>query len=66
MVIMSRTDRVIEDQVNTAFSKHAYRVQINIMDLSKIMDAGRIAGKTGTNIEIDEAVRAAVQQYRQG
>ena len=59
---MSKEDKAIEDTVNAAFTKHSSCVQINVMDLGKISDLGRAAGRAGENIET--AIVAAIAKYR--
>lgn len=63
MARMTKADKVIEDQVNAAFRTHGSCVQINMMDLGNVMNAGRDAGRAGG--DIDAAIRAAVAKYRQ-
>ena len=63
MARMSKADKAIEDQVHAAFSKHGNCVQINIMDLGKVLGAGRDALREGR--DLDAAMIAAVEQYRQ-
>ena len=53
----------IKAAVSEAFRIHGNCIQFNIMDLGKIFKAGENAGIAGQNI--DEAVKAAIQQYRQ-
>lgn len=48
--------------IKAAFYKHSAGVQIDIMDLSKIMKAGETAIKEGKDVE--EAVIAAIDTYR--
>lgn len=49
-------------QVEQAFYRVGQGAQIDIFDLSKIMDAGLIALASGA--DLDAAVAAAVKQYR--
>lgn len=63
MARMTKAAKVIEDQVEAAFKRHANCVQINIMDLSNVMNAGRKAIMAGQSL--DEAMMAAVAKYRQ-
>lgn len=55
--------KAIENQVDAAFRVHGQCVQINVMDVGKVLEAGRAAGRAGG--DIDGAVKAAVEQYRQ-
>jgi len=59
---MTKAEKLIDDQVHAAFKAHANCVQINMMDLGKVLDAGRNALKAGHNL--DEAMAVAVAQYR--
>ncbi len=60
---MTKANKAIEDQVNAAFIRHAASVPINIMDLGKVLGAGRDALREGR--DLDTAMLAAVAQYRQ-
>lgn len=57
----SKADKAIDALVEAAYGRHGNGVQINIMDLGNIMDAGREAARSGQ--DIDEAVKAAIEQY---
>lgn len=59
---MTKAEKAIETQVERAFRIHGHRVQLDIMDLSKIMNAGRDAAKAGESV--DKAMIAAVAKYR--
>ena len=59
---MTKAAKAIEDQVHAAYAKHGHCVQVPMMDLGKIHNAGRAAGQAGE--DIGEAVKAAVAQYR--
>ena len=63
MARMSKADKAIETRVEAAFKKHSSCVQFDIMDLSKIMGAGRDALRD--ECDLDEAMIVAVAQYRQ-
>ena len=63
MARKTKTEKLIEQQVEAAFQRHGSRVQFNVMDLSKIMNAGHVAARAGTSV--DDAMIAAVAQYRQ-
>jgi hypothetical protein len=63
MARMTKEEKWVENQVQAAYSKHFNRVQVNMMDLGKIMDIGKAALKEGR--DLDEAMIAAVAQYRQ-
>lgn len=58
-----KTEKAINALVQAAYSKHFDRVQVNMMDLCKIMDIGRNALREGC--DLDEAMIAAVAKYRQ-
>lgn len=62
MVRMSKEEKRIERETDAAFNKHGSGVQFDMMDLSKITQAGKTAARTGASIE--EAVKAAIQVYR--
>jgi len=63
MARKTKVEKLIDDQVNEAYKNHGYGIRINIMDLSKIMDAGREAAKVGNSV--DDAMIAAFAKYRQ-
>ena len=52
----------IEAASAAAFKKHGSGVQVNIMDIGKILAAGEIAGAMGGDIEA--AVVDALAKYR--
>ena len=60
---MTKTEKAIEVNIEAAFRVHGHRVPINMMDLGKVFDAGRAAARAGTSV--NDAVKAAVAQYRQ-
>ena len=62
MARMTKEDKRIEKAAEAAFYQHGNRISLDIFDLGKIHNAGVVAGKAGGNIE--EAVKAAIQQYR--
>lgn len=62
MARKTSVDKAIDEQVETAFQKHGSCVEFNVMDLGKIMNAGRDAARAGTSV--DDAVIRAVEQYR--
>jgi len=59
----TKADKAIDKQVEAAYGKHFSYVQVNMMDLSKIMNAGRNALKAGE--DLDAAMIAAREKYRQ-
>ena len=63
MARKTKAEKVIDAQVEAAFQRHGSCVQFNVMDLGKIMNAGRDAAIAGTSV--DDAMVAAVEQYRQ-
>ena len=63
MARQTKAEKAIEATVEAAFRKHANGVQINMMDLGKVMNAGRNAARAGASV--DDAMIAAVAQYRQ-
>lgn len=62
MARMTKAAKLIETQVEAAFTKYGERVQFDMMDLGKIMNAGRDAIRAGESV--DEAMIAAVARYR--
>ena len=58
----SKQNKLIEQDVNRAFNKYATGVQIDIFNIGPILEAGRLAGKSGH--DIDEAVKNAVELYK--
>lgn len=63
MARKTKEQKRIETAVDAAFNKIGNRRQFNIMDLSKIHDAGIAAGVAGQDIEV--AVSAACDQYEE-
>jgi len=63
MARKTKEERRIEAETEKAFKAHSSDVQFDIFDLQKITDAGIKAGHEGKSIE--EAVKAAIKQYRQ-
>lgn len=63
MARMTKAAKAIENAVAAAYYKHFNCVQVDVMDLGKIMNVGRDALKSGSNL--DDAMIAAVAQYRQ-
>ncbi len=63
MARQTKADKAIERQVEAAYSRIFDRVQVNMMDLSKVMNAGRDALREGC--DLDAAMIAAREQYRQ-
>lgn len=51
----------IENVTEAAFKKHGCNIQINIMDIGKILKAGELAGLAGEDIE--SAVVQAIANY---
>jgi len=62
MARQTKAEKLIDKQVEAAYSKHGHGVQINVMDLSKVMNAGRDAIKAGQNL--DDVMLAALAKYR--
>lgn len=58
----SRVDREIEHEIDRLFYKHGANVQFNVMDLSKITQAGKQAHAAGQDIE--PAIIAAIAAVR--
>jgi len=63
MARMTKADKAIEKAVEAAYGRHFEGVQVNMMDLSKIMNIGRDALLNGK--DLDAAMSAAVAQFRQ-
>jgi len=63
MARQTKAEKLIDALVQIAYSRHFDRVQVNMMDLGKIMDVGRNALREGR--DLDEAMKAAVPQFRQ-
>lgn len=63
MARLSKAEKAQEKAIEAAFYRHATNVPINIMNLSKISNAGRTALLEGK--DLDEAVKAAVELYRE-
>lgn len=62
MARMTREAKRVRDEADRAFKVHGNGIQFDIFDLSKISAAGIAAGEKGESIE--EAVKAAIAQYR--
>ncbi len=62
MARQTNVDKELDRQVEAAYSRHFDCVQVNMMDLTKIMMIGRNALREGR--DLDEAMSAAVAQYR--
>lgn len=60
----TRAEKAIEDRVKAAYEIHGNRVQVPMLDLGKIHQAGMEAGRAGE--DIDAAVKAAIARYRVG
>ena len=59
----------LDKAISDAYYKHGNRVQINMMDITKIYDAGKKAYEGAETVEaadaaLDEAMKAAIAQYR--
>ena len=59
MARQTKQDKLIEQ----TYYKYGQGVQINIMDISKIFKAGRVALETGS--DLDAAIQTAIAQLRQ-
>jgi hypothetical protein len=64
MARQTKEEKAIDKQVEKAYYKHFDCVQVNMMDLTKIMNVGRNALKEGR--DLDEAMAAAVETFRVG
>jgi hypothetical protein len=53
----------VDDVIEEVYSRHGENVQISVLDIGKIFNAGRRAALDGKSIEA--AVIAAIAQYRQ-
>lgn len=53
----------LDAEINRLYKIHGDRVQVNIMDLGKIFNAGKQAYETGGDME--QAIKDAIAQYRQ-
>jgi hypothetical protein len=62
MARKTKAEKALEARVNAAFKLHSSGIQVNIMDLGKILDAGRLAGREGGDVE--GAIQEALQKYR--
>ena len=62
MAHQTKEDKRIDKAIDDAFKKHGNNVQIPMLDLGKILDAGRKAGKEGKDIE--SAVKEAIEIFR--
>ena len=62
MARKTKEDKRIDELANAAFKAHGNGVQVGIMDIGKVLDAGRDAAKAGG--DVDEAVKAAFAKYR--
>lgn len=58
----SKQAKLIDAEISRAFYKNFSGVQINVMDIGKIFDAGRLAAASGA--EIEAAVIAATEAVR--
>lgn len=61
-----REAKMLDEFISNVFKKNASGVQFDMMDLSKIMDAGK-AAKTSVGTpweDVENAVIAAIRQYR--
>lgn len=63
MARQTKAQKSVDKLVNAAFQRNCSNVQFNIMDLGKVMNAGRDAIVGGQ--DLDEAMIAAKEQYRQ-
>ncbi len=61
MARMSKQEKAIKENVDAAFLKYSNGNPINMMDIGKVLDAGRDAAKNGQ--DIDAAVKAAFEKY---
>lgn len=62
MARRTKEQKRIDDAVEKAFKEHGHGIQIPIMEIGDVMDAGRKAGEKGENI--DEAIKAAFEKHR--
>ncbi len=62
MARKTKEEKRIESEVDAAFKKHSHGVQIPMMEINTILNAGRKAGKEGKNI--DEAIQASINIHR--
>jgi hypothetical protein len=60
---MTKEEKAREKAIEAAFYRHGNGIPINIMNLSKISEAGRKALQEGT--DLDTAVKAAIELYRE-
>ena len=63
MVRTTKESKKIDAAVSAAYHRHGNGIQVNMMDLSKIMHAGRTAVIDGG--DLDAAIIAALKIYRQ-
>ena len=63
MARKTKAEKAADKLVEQAYYRHFDRVQVNIMDLGKIMNIGRTAIAEGR--DLDEAMAGAVDTFRQ-
>lgn len=59
----------LDDAISKAYYRHGNGVQVNIMDIGKIYDAGKAAYEAAATLEaaeaaLDEAMIAAIAKFR--
>ena len=62
MIRVNRESKRIDAVICDAFHRYGHGITIDVMDLPKLMDAGRAAGKAGE--DIDAAIIAGLKLYR--
>ena len=60
----------LDDAISKAYYRNGNNVQVNMMDIGKIYDAGKKAYEAADTVEaadaaLDEAMKAAIAKYRQ-
>ena len=63
MARRTKEQKRVDDLVNTLAQRHLNNVQVDIMDLSKISDAGKAAAPNG-DAAIEEAIKAKIAELR--
>lgn len=62
---MKKAEKAIKNQVNMLYKKLGNYVQVNIMDLGKILNAAEAVLIAGGNVEAAEiAMATAIEKYR--
>ena len=59
---IQRADKSLDKQIEAIFYAYAAGVQVSILDISKIFEAGRKAAREDDNVEV--AVRRAIDQFK--